>query len=146
MVYNNAMIIFATLSKPTVQVEEILGRKYERVKIKLNCDFNFSAEKNSQNEIARKKNSRDEKIYFAEFFTATQTFHKNFSLQETEIFLQENIGKTFRNCTERTECEEIVFMTSKKGKVTRIAKKLKNDSSQKIGTKKILGEKIIGEK
>ena len=140
------MIIFATLSKPTVQVEEILGRKYERVKIKLNCDFDFSAEKNSQNEIAHKKNSRDEKIYFAEFFTATQTFHKNFSLQEAEIFLQENIGKTFRNCTECTECEEIVFMTSKKGKVTRIAKKLKNDSSQKIGAKKILGEKIIGEK
>lgn len=138
------MIIFATLSKPTAQAEEILGRKYERVKIKLNCDF--SAEKNSQNEIAHKKNSRDEKIYFAEFFTATQTFHKNFSLQEAEIFLQENIGKTFRNCTERTEREEIVFMTSKKGKVTRIVKNLKNDSSQKIGAKKILGEKIVGEK
>lgn len=138
------MIIFATLSKPTAQVEEILGRKYERVKIKLNSGF--SAEKNSQNEIAHKKNSRDEKIYFAEFFTATQTFHKNFSLQEAEIFLQENIGKTFRNCTERTEREEIVFMTSKKGKVTRIVKNLKNDSSQKIGTKKILGEKIVGEK
>lgn len=138
------MIIFATLSKPTAQVEEFLGRKYERVKIKLNCDF--SAEKNSQNEIAHKKNSRDEKIYFAEFFTATQTFHKNFSLQEAEIFLQENIGKTFRNCTERTEREEIVFMTSKKGKVTRIAKNLKTDSPQKIGVKKILGEKIVGEK
>lgn len=138
------MIIFATLSKPTAQVEEILGRKYERVKIKLNSGF--SAEKNSQNEIAHKKNSREEKIYFAEFFTATQTFHKNFSLQEAEIFLQENIGKTFRNCTERTEREEIVFMTSKKGKVTRIAKNLKNDSQQKIGAKKILGEKIVGEK
>lgn len=150
------MIIFATLSKPTAQVEKILGRKYERVKIKLNSDFNFSAEKISQNEIqlsknfrneiSYKKNSRDEKIYFAEFFTATQTFHKNFSLQEAEFFLQENIGKTFRNCTERTEREEIVFMTSKKGKVTRIAKKLKNDSPQKIGAKKILGEKIVGEK
>ena len=156
MVYNNAMIIFATLSKPTAQVEKILGRKYERVKIKLNSDFNFSAEKISQNEIqlsknfrneiSYKKNSRDEKIYFVEFFTATQTFHKNFSLQEAEFFLQENIGKTFRNCTERTEREEIVFMTSKKGKVTRIAKKLKNDSPQKIGAKKILGEKIVGEK
>ena len=156
MVYNNAMIIFATLSKPTTQVEKILGRKYERVKIKLNCDFDFSAEKISQNEIqlsknfrneiSYKQNSRDEKIYFAEFFTATQTFHKNFSLQEAEFFLQENIGKTFRNCTERTEREEIVFMTSKKGKVTRIAKKLKNDSSQKIGAKRILGEKIVGEK
>ena len=150
------MIIFATLSKPTAQVEKILGRKYERVKIKLNSDFNFSAEKISQdeiqlsknfrNEISYKKNSRDEKIYFAEFFTATQTFHKNFSLQEAEFFLQENIGKTFRNCTERTEREEIVFMTSKKGKVTRIAKNLKNDSQQKIGAKKILGEKIVGEK
>lgn len=150
------MIIFATLSKPTAQVEKILGRKYERVKIKLNSDFNFSAEKISQNEIqlsknfrneiSYKKNSRDEKIYFAEFFTATQTFHKNFSLQEVEFFLQENIGKTFRNCTERTEREEIVFMTSKKGKVTRIAKNLKNDSPQKIGAKKILGEKIVGEK
>lgn len=148
------MIIFATLSKPTVQVEKILGRKYERVKIKLNSDFSaekisqneIQLSKNFRNEISYKQNSRDEKIYFAEFFTATQTFQKNFSLQETEIFLQENIGKTFRNCTERTEREEIVFMTSKKGKVTRIAKKLKNDSPQKIGVKKILGEKIVGEK
>lgn len=134
------MIIFATLSKPTTEAEKIFGRKYERVKIKLNSDF--QAETNSQNEISREKNSRDEKIYFAEFFTATQTFHKNFSLQEAEIFLQENIGKTFRNCTERTEREEIVFMTSKKGKVTRIAKLLKNESPQKIGAKKILDGKI----
>ena len=180
------MIIFATLSKPTAQSEKIFGRKYERVKIKLNSpifdeensqneisqenlseeisrkkDFqknsrdknsleNFQYEishenfenENSQNGISNKKNSREEKIYFAEFFTATQTFHKNFSLQEAEIFLQENIGKTFRNCTERTEREEIIFMTSKKGKITRIAKPLKNESTQKIGAKKILGEKI----
>ena len=144
------MIIFATLSKPTAQVEKILGRKYERVKIKLNSDFSaekisqneIQLSKNFRNEISYKKNSRDEKIYFAEFFTATQTFHKNFSLQEAEFFLQENIGKIFRNCTERTESEEIVFMTSKKGKITRIAKNLKNDSQQKIGAKKILGEKI----
>lgn len=151
------MIIFATLSKPTAKAEEIFGRKYERVKIKLNSDFH--AEKNSQNEIqifkneicgneiSHKKNSRDEKIYFAEFFTATQTFHKNFSSQEAENFLQENIGKTFRNCTERTENEEIVFMTSKKGKITRIAKSLKNESPQKIDTKKILdAEKKFGVK
>lgn len=90
----------------------------------------------------RKKKLRDEKIYFVEFFTATQTFHKQFSLQEAESFLQEHIGKTFRNCTERTENEEIVFMTSKKGKVTRIAKKLKTEPPQ-FGAHKMLGEKIV---
>lgn len=200
------MIIFATLSKPTAQIEPILGRKYERVKIKLKPDFDVSTrheiaisesvtavqnsrhkknshteisptgepvvnvrtkareaefkcsicdETNSHNEISHEKNAtllqaeippekklRDEKIYFVEFFTATQTFHKQFSLQEAESFLQEQIGKTFRNCTERTENEEIVFMTSKKGKVTRIAKKLKTEPPQ-FGAHKMLGEKIV---
>ena len=137
------MIIFATLSKPTAQTEKILGRKYERVKIKLNSNFDFSSlQENAISENKGECRASDEKIYFAEFFTATQTFHKNFSLSEVEIFLQENIGKTFRNCTERTENEEIVFMTSKKGKITRLAKSLKNDSGQKIGAAKIRGEKI----
>nr|QGT51362.1 SAM-dependent methyltransferase [uncultured Spirochaetaceae bacterium] len=128
------MIIFATLSKPTAKAEEIFGRKYERVKIKLNPSI-FS-EEISPNEISQEKITRDKKIYFAEFFTATQTFHKNFSSQEAENFLQENIGKMFRNCTERTENEEIVFMTSKKGKITRIAKSLKNESTKKIVSEK----------
>ena len=137
------MIIFATLSKPTAQTEKILGRKYERVKIKLNSNFDFSSlQKNAIFESKGERRARDEKIYFAEFFTATQTFHKNFSSSEVEFFLQENIGKTFRNCTERTENEEIVFMTSKKGKITRLTKSLKNDSGQKIGAAKIRGEKI----
>ena len=61
------MILSATLSKPTGKVEEILGKNYQRVKIRF-------------------KGGADSP-YFAEFFTEKQSFHKNFSEAELEEFL-----------------------------------------------------------
>lgn len=102
--YIRCMILSATLSKPTSQVEAILGKKYERVKIR------FKGGPVSP--------------YFAEFFTQTQSFHKNFSQTELDEFLQKNIGRSFKNCVERTEEKEITFLANKRGEVKRLEKAL----------------------
>lgn len=98
------MILSVTLSKPTSQAQSLLGKKYERVKIRF-------------------KGGKD-KPYFAEFFTQTQSFHKNFSEGELEEFLSANIGSSFKNCVERTEDKEITFLTNKKGSTRRLEKPL----------------------
>lgn len=98
------MILSATLSKPTGKVEEILGKKYERVKIR------FKGGTASP--------------YFAEFFTDKQSFHKNFSEAELEEFLRSNIGQSFKNCVERTEDKEVTFLANKRGEVRRLEKAL----------------------
>ena len=98
------MILSATLSKPTSQVEAILGKKYERVKIRFKGGPVSS--------------------YFAEFFTQTQSFHKNFTQAELDEFFQKNIGHSFKNCVERTEDKEITFLANKRGEVKRLEKAL----------------------
>ena len=110
------MILSATLSKPTSQVEAILGKKYERVKIR------FKGGPVSP--------------YFAEFFTQTQSFHKNFSQAELDEFLQKNIGRSFKNCVERTEDKEITFLANKRGEGRRLEKAL----SQNEGAAKTAGK------
>lgn len=114
------MIISVTLSKPTAKVEEILGKSYEKIKIKAVS--------------SGKTNSKEEKFitsYFVEMFTKKQVFHNHFSEEEVNVFLKNNIGITFKNCIEKTETEIITFLTNKKGKVTRISSPLKQDISSK---------------
>ena len=104
------MILSATLSKPTGKVQEILGKKYERVKIRFK--------------------GGTESPYFAEFFTEKQSFHKNFSEAELEEFLRANIGQSFKNCVERTEDKEITFLANKRGEVRRLEKALASQSGK----------------
>ena len=103
------MIISATLSRPTKEAELLLGKAYEKIKIKA-------------------ENAGGKTKYFAEFFTKTQVTHRHFSEQELEDFLAQNIGKTFRNCVQRTENQEITFLSNKKGKLTRLTKDLTQGS------------------
>ncbi len=98
------MIITATLSKPVNKIEEILGKKY--IKIKLTASESAEGLK-----------------YYAEFFTEKQVFHKYFSEEECEKFLDENAGITFKSCIKRTEDEEITILSNKKGKITTLLKK-----------------------
>lgn len=109
------MIISMTFSKPTRDVEAILGKPFEKIKIKA-------------------ENSGGETKYFGEFFTKTQVTHRHFTEKELEDFLAQNIGKTFKNCVQRTDKQEILFLTNKKGKITRIAKDLigGNNKSDKL--------------
>ena len=103
------MIISTTLSRPTKEAEFLLGKAYEKIKIKA-------------------ENAGGKTKYFAEFFTKTQVTHRHFSEQELEDFLAQNIGKTFRNCVQRTENQEITFLSNKKGKLTRLTKDLTQGS------------------
>ncbi len=100
------MLLSVTFSKPTPQAESILGKKIERIKIKQVFSNDASAEN-----------------YFAEFFTSTQSFHKNFSRARLDDFLQENIGISFKVCVQQTDEEEITFLTNKKGRTARLVKK-----------------------
>lgn len=100
------MTISVTLSKPTGDVEKLLGRSYQKIKI-------------------RAVNAADGASYQAEMFTKTQVFHRKFSESELEDFLKANSGITFKNVVTRTDTEEITLLTNKKGKTTELRKKLK---------------------
>lgn len=95
------MIISVTLSKPVSNIEEIFEKPYEKIKIKV-------------------ENSSGKTKYFAEMFTKTQVFHKHFTEEELDTFLEQHAGTTFRNCIERTETQEITIMANKKGKITKL--------------------------
>ena len=99
------MTISVTLSKPTGDVEKLLGRAYQKIKI-------------------RAVNAADGASYQAEMFTKTQVFHRKFSESELEDFLKANSGITFKNVVTRTDTEEITLLTNKKGKTTELRKKL----------------------
>ena len=112
------MILSVTLSKATSEVKTQLGNSYEKIKIKY-------------------ENSANGASYFMEMFTKTQVFHKHLSQEELEEFLTKYEGKLFKNCVERTENEEITILANKKGKITRLSKKIESSplkSNQKIQT------------
>ena len=99
------MILSATFSKPGSDIEEKLGRAYKKIKIKI-------------------ENAEGKTGYFGELFTEKQVFHRHFSETELDEFVKEHAGKTFKNCIERTDSEEITILANKKGKITKIVKKL----------------------
>ena len=99
------MILSATFSKPGPTVAKVLGRDYEKIKVKI-------------------ENSGGKTGYFMEMFTQKQVFHRHLTVEELEDFVKAHAGPTFRNCVERTDSEEITILGNKKGKITRICKKL----------------------
>ncbi len=108
------MILSVTLSKPAGDVEEKLGRGYQKIKIKL-------------------VNTADGASYQAEMFTKTQVFHKKMTEAELGDFLDANVGTTFKNCVKRTESEEITLLTNKKGKITELKKKMETPANGNSG-------------
>ena len=99
------MILSATFSKPAPSAAEVLGKDYKKIKIRI-------------------ENSSGKTGYFAEMFTEKQVFHRHLTVEELEDFVKAHAGTTFRNCVERTDREEITILGNKKGKITRICKKL----------------------
>ena len=99
------MILSATFSKPGPTVAKVLGRDYEKIKVKI-------------------ENSGGKTGYFMEMFTQKQVFHRHLTVEELEDFVKAHAGTTFRSCVERTDSEEITILGNKKGKITRICKKL----------------------
>ena len=97
------MLISATLSKPTKNIEETLGKPYNKIKIAA-------------------QSGAEGTTYFCEFFTEKQVFHKHLSEAEAEEFITEHAGKTFKSCVKRTESQEITILANKKGKITTLTK------------------------
>lgn len=104
------MIISCTFSKPSKNVEEILGRPYLRIKI-------------------RAANNSNSTAYFVEAFTEKQAFHEQKTEEELSNFIQQHAGTTFKNCVVRTESQEITYLGNKKGNVTRLEKPLKTEGT-----------------
>lgn len=105
------MILSITFSKPAGDVEAKLGREYKKIKISV-------------------ENKGGQTAYFAQMFTEKQVFHKHMSEGELLDFIKEHAGTTFKNVVERTDTEEITILTNKKGKITRLVKRL--DSSADV--------------
>ncbi|MBR6341160.1 MAG: SAM-dependent methyltransferase [Treponema sp.] len=99
------MILSITFSKPAGDIESKLGRQYKKIKISV-------------------ENKGGETAYFAQMFTEKQVFHQHMSEGELQDFIQEHAGGTFKNVVERTDTEEITILANKKGKITRLVKKL----------------------
>ena len=99
------MILSATFSKPGSDVESKLGRSYKKIKISV-------------------ENKGGQTAYFAQMFTEKQVFHQHMSEGELQDFIKEHAGTTFKNVVERTDTEEITILANKKGKITRLVKRL----------------------
>lgn len=102
------MIISCTFSKPSKNIEEILGRPYQRIK-------------------AQAANNSNKTLYYVEKFTKTQAFHEQKTEEELAEFIEKHAGKTFKNCIVRTESEEISYLGNKKGSVTKLSRKINQE-------------------
>lgn len=104
------MILSVTFSKPVSNIQdfqEFFEHPYQKIKVNI-------------------QNSNGKTSYFAQMFTQTQVFHKHFLPDELDDFIEKNAGKTFKNCLIKSETEEIQILTNKKGKITKLVKKVEN--------------------
>lgn len=62
--------------------------------------------------------------FYAEFFTDTQVFHKTFSKEELDSFIEQNAGINFKSCIKKFSDKEVTLLANKKGKITVLEKKL----------------------
>lgn len=105
------MILSATLSKPVSEIENILGKPFIKIKITY-------------------ENSSSGASYFLQQFTKTQVFHEHMNEEELKKFLETHAGKTFKNCIQKTETQEITTLANKKGKITVITKNIAPSANQ----------------
>ena len=104
------MILSVTFSKPVSNIQdfqEFFEHPYQKIKVNI-------------------QNSNGKTSYFAQMFTQTQVFHKHFLPEELDDFIEKNAGKTFKNCLIKSETEEIQILANKKGKITKLVKKVEN--------------------
>lgn len=101
------MILSVTFSKPVSNIQDFFEHSYQKIKVNI-------------------QNSNGKTSYFAQMFTQTQVFHKHFLPEELDDFIEKNAGKTFKNCLIKSETEEIQILANKKGKITKLVKKVEN--------------------
>ena len=108
------MILSAVFSKPSKTCTEIFGKPYIKVRIRKN-----------PSPSAKKQNE-----FQVEFFTEKQAFQKNFTEEQANEFIEKHAGITFKNCTVKTDIEEITTMANKKGEIKVFRKEAKNFSAE----------------
>ncbi len=108
-----SMIYSVSFSKPAAAVEEILGKPYKKIKIRLDTASSLESK------------------YFCEMFTEKQVFHKKMTEAEVAGFIENHAGITFKNAVLRTDEKEITYLANKKGKITKLEKILKTENSPK---------------
>lgn len=99
------MLISVTFSKPTSSVLQNLGKPYKRIKIKTGSASSGAS-------------------FYAEFFTDTQVFHKTFSKEELDSFIEQNAGINFKSCIKKFSDKEVTLLANKKGKISVLEKKM----------------------
>lgn len=107
---NANMLLSVTFSKPAFDLKNVLGKPYKKIRIKKNPASTGLS-------------------FFAEMFTDTQVFHKTFSETELDNFISNHAGTSFKSCVERFTDKEIIILANKKGKITRLEKKLPNENN-----------------
>lgn len=107
------MIYSVSFSKPASAVEEILGKPYKKIKIRLDTASSLESK------------------YFCEMFTEKQVFHKKMTEAEVAGFIENHAGITFKNAVLRTDEKEITYLANKKGKITKLEKAVKPESAPK---------------
>lgn len=107
------MILSVTFSKPTAQVESVLGKPYTKIRIRL-------------------RNNSD--VYEAELFTEKQSFQKTMTVSEVEDFVSKNAGTLFKNVTEKTESEEITVLANRHGEIKTLRKKISGPANSADGS------------
>lgn len=116
------MILSVTFSKPSKDTQDVLGRNY--IKIRIWKSVSMSQNKDS---------------YQCEMFTEKQAFQKSMTEKEVEEFIGNHAGKLFKNVVEKTDSEEITYLSNRRGEVKILRKKNKNAAAQ--SSKKINREK-----
>lgn len=106
------MIYQASFSKPTKDIQNILGKDYIKARILKNADSALSAS----------SASKEKTQYKAEFFTQKQAFQQNMTEAQVEQFIKDHAGTTFKNAVIRTDTEEITYMANRRGEIKKLVK------------------------
>ena len=111
------MILSVTFSKPSKDIENIMGKPYIRVRIVKDSKSALKA---------------SDKGYFAEFFTQKQAFHQNMSLQEVRDFINLHAGKTFKSAVVREENLETTYASNRHGEIRTFSRNISSWNTQNI--------------
>ena len=73
---------------------------------------------------------KGDKLFQAEMFTEKQAFHQNFPCEQLNDWVQEHIVGQFCQILVMTENNDVTYLTSKKGKISRICKQRTNQPAK----------------
>lgn len=88
---------------------------------------------------------KGDKLFQAEMFTEKQAFHQNFSYEMLDDWVMKNIVSRFSQILVMTESNDVTYLTSKKGKISRICKQRTKTSEQMLSGNNRIKNYLINE-